>query len=71
MGSVWNLAGVEELEFAATATLLAIRARQQSIAQDGSYETRLKNEREDDSDEEAEDAASDSPRRIAESSQDA
>jgi hypothetical protein len=68
MGSVWNLAGVEELDFAATATLLAIRARQQSITRDGSYEARLEDEREDDSDEEAEDAASDSPRRIAESS---
>jgi hypothetical protein len=70
MGCIWDLACVDELEFAATATLLAIGARQQSIARDCFYETRLEDEREDDSDEEAENAASDSPRQIAESSQD-
>ena len=31
MGSIWHLAGIEKLEFAATATLLAIRAKQQSL----------------------------------------
>ena len=31
MGGIWLLANIEELEFAATATLLAIRAKQQSL----------------------------------------
>ncbi|KAL7969223.1 hypothetical protein HDV63DRAFT_66176 [Trichoderma sp. SZMC 28014] len=31
MGSIWALANVEELEFAAASTLLAIRAKQQSL----------------------------------------
>ncbi|KAJ4297504.1 hypothetical protein N0V90_005396 [Kalmusia sp. IMI 367209] len=32
MGSIWQLANIEELEFAATATLLAIRAKQKSLS---------------------------------------
>ncbi len=31
MGSIWLLANIKELEFAATATLLAVRAKQQSL----------------------------------------
>ena len=31
MGSIWDLANIDELDFAASATLLAIRAKQQSI----------------------------------------
>jgi hypothetical protein len=69
MGSIWNLAGVEELDFAATATLLAISARQQSIARNALSGTRLDDAGEDYSDEEVEDDASDSPRQIAECSQ--
>jgi len=72
MSSIWNLAGVEELDFAATATLLAISARQQSIAQGGRKKGCLDEEEEDDSDnDETEDAASDSQRQIAECSHDA
>jgi hypothetical protein len=55
MGSIWELAGVRELDFAATATLLAISAKRQSIARDSPPRTRLEDEGEDHSDKEADD----------------
>lgn len=75
MGSLWVLSDVEELEFAAAATLLAIQAKQQSIARTQPPETVFDDEEDSEADEEADEdmehATSDTPGLIAEYSHDA
>lgn len=61
MGSVWILANINELQFCAAATLLAIKARQQSIATTKQPENELCEESESECDQE-EDHVTSKPR---------
>lgn len=58
MGSIWYLANIEELEFAATATLLAIRAKQKSLCATERLGVESSDESESEYDEDEEDATS-------------
>ena len=58
MGSIWLLANIEELEFAATATLLAIRAKQQSLFATEQPDIEVSDESESECDQEEEWATS-------------
>lgn len=71
MGSIWLLANIEELKFAATATLLAVRAKQQSLSAIEQPGMEFSNESESEYDEEEDCATSKPTARLATHSRDA
>ena len=71
MGSTWLLADIDELEFAATATLLAIKAKQQSLSVTEQPEIQSSDESELEDDEEEDWATSKPTARLSTSARDA
>jgi hypothetical protein len=70
MGSIWYLANIKELEFAATATLLAIKAKQQSLCGNEQGYVELSDESEFEYDQEEESATSKPTARLTTHSRD-
>lgn len=71
LGSIWLLANIEELKFAATATLLAIRAKQQSLFATEQPDIEYSDQSESEYDQEEEYATSKSTARLTTHSRDA
>ena len=71
MGSIWRLANIEELEFAAIATLLAIKAKQQSLTATEQPDIEYSDESESEYDQEEECATSKPTARLTTFSRDA
>lgn len=71
MGSIWFLANIEELEFAATGTVVAIRAKQQSVLATEQPEIENSDESESEDDQQEEWASSKLTARLTTHSRDA
>lgn len=71
MGSIWRLANIEELEFAAKATLLAVKAKQRSLVTFEQPDVEVSDESEPDYDQEEECATSKPTARLTAYSRDA